>query len=173
MAITFIGLLMSCDHKAENSDIIGIWKCDISYANMTGKEWISCMEDSSVTVMDSLLYSIEEDSLRIDVRCSVANYGKWALKDNELDFSLRNFVVEIDSASLKVSSQSHDFSIDTISSNYIKFKQELCEQIKSDVSSYFKTDVNGDITIGRIRECTEKTLVIENSSGKLILERVQ
>ena len=171
-AVFFIGILMSCNHKADYSDIVGVWKCDVAYDNMTGQEWITCMEDSSVTVMDSLLYSIEEDSLKIDVKCSVANYGEWALKDNELNFRLRNFVVEIDSSSLKVSAQSHEFSIDTINSNYIKFKQELFEQVKSDVSSYFKTGVNRDITIGRIKEFTEATLVVENSSGKLILERV-
>ena len=171
IAMILIGIVMSCSYSAERADIIGSWKCYVDYTNMHGEEWRTYKEDSSVSVIDSLSYFIEEDSLKIDVKCCIANCGRWTLKDNEIELSVKSVTVDIDSSSLKISTDSQVYSIDSLSSSYLKFKQELCEQIKADIFARFKTDINREIKIGKIVECSDDMLVIENSSGKLILER--
>ena len=171
-SILLMNILVSCSYEANKSDIIGCWTCDVIYPNMAGQELITCSDDSSVSIIDSLLYTVEEDSVKIDVKCSIANSGRWMLKDNELEFSLTNVVVEMDTSSLNISTSSHDFSIDSLSNNYLLVKQELCRQIKSDINTYFKAGTKKEIKIGRIKEYTGTRIIIENTAGELVLERV-
>lgn len=173
--ILLLVFLISCKYKynVDQNNIIGVWESKVMYPNMNGIERITCYENSSVSIEDSLVYTLEEENMEVSVECRLLNSGTWSIQNNLLIFDLQKLSIEMNPSSLMISSYSPDLYIDTLNINYSIFKQELCNHIKEDIMKNFHDDVKGKVEIGEIKVLSTTTLQIENSENILSFDKVQ
>ncbi|MDE6559004.1 MAG: hypothetical protein K2K29_03875 [Muribaculaceae bacterium] len=165
-------IFIECNPKdSEQSYLYGDWSCQLNQDAIRGIEKLHISANHDLKITDSFVYRISEDGLEIYVKSNIQSSGNWDLKNDTLLISLENPSIRIDKPSLRIISKNKDIKIDSLSQNYDNLKSALCQKIENDLSEMFMPRSNKLITLGKIINYDDGTLIIKNNNSSITLTR--
>ncbi len=169
-------LLISCNAKHQNAsdyykDVIGKWECPINNDTFKGKELIYFQPDSSVKITDNITLTLSDKDIKVSIKCTARNFGKWIINKNIIDLSLDELYIDIDTATMIIAPIDAHKRLDTTNPAYTNIKKEIYNYTKTVIKNTFEERSNRRFELGNVYFHHPDSMIIINSGRTIILSR--
>ncbi len=175
--IVLVALVMiSCNSKDKNSTndynrIIGKWECPINNDTFKGTEIIDFQPDSSVKIIDNLILALSDKDIKVAIRCTAQNNGKWILNKNIINLTLDDLQINIDTTTMVITTLVAHTRLDTTNIAYANIKKEILNYTNNIIKNTFEDRSNRRLELGNVFFHHPDSMIIVNSGRTINLSR--